>query len=80
MKSKQRFIAGAICPKCAEMDSLRLDSSDQSIECVDCGYTQTLRERETEQNKKQAAPVITRKVIANKINASKTIRVTNIKS
>jgi uncharacterized metal-binding protein (TIGR02443 family) len=37
----KRFIAGAVCPRCAEMDKLRMynDEQGQQVrECVRCGY------------------------------------------
>ena len=62
MNSKQkpkqkRFIAGANCPSCDELDSLALYSHDQSIECVSCGYTQTSQQRDQTENKKQSPSV-----------------------
>ena len=37
-----RFIAGAVCPKCGAMDTLKAGSEDDGRimvrECVDCGY------------------------------------------
>ena len=38
---KKRFIAGAVCPKCAAMDRLVVfeDTSGSVRECVECGYT-----------------------------------------
>lgn len=37
-----RFIAGAVCPKCGEMDALKAGYEDDGNimvrECVDCGY------------------------------------------
>ncbi|CAM3489412.1 YheV family putative zinc ribbon protein [Parendozoicomonas haliclonae] len=38
---KKRFIAGAVCPSCAEMDRLVV-YEDQGVtirECVNCGFT-----------------------------------------
>ncbi|WP_339339522.1 YheV family putative zinc ribbon protein [uncultured Oceanicoccus sp.] len=38
----KRFIAGAVCPRCAEMDKLVMyDNGDgqQVRECVSCGYS-----------------------------------------
>jgi uncharacterized metal-binding protein (TIGR02443 family) len=37
----KRFIAGAVCPRCSEMDKLMMYSDDkqqQVRECVRCGY------------------------------------------
>lgn len=41
---KKRFIAGVVCPKCAEMDKIRMyrDESDAEIrDCIACGFTET---------------------------------------
>ncbi|MFM2486674.1 YheV family putative zinc ribbon protein [Celerinatantimonas yamalensis] len=38
---KQRFIAGAVCPKCHEQDSLAIRTTPQErdqVVCVSCGY------------------------------------------
>ena len=34
----RRFIAGAVCPRCGEMDKLVVDSDADTRECVRCGY------------------------------------------
>ena len=56
--SPKRFIAGAVCPKCSEMDKImmfRQDGADYR-ECVACGFTDQLhiqpaaRELETRVN------------------------------
>lgn len=38
----KRFIAGAVCPRCGEMDRLRTYSSNEGTfkECVACDYTE----------------------------------------
>lgn len=40
MSNTKRFIAGAVCPKCAEMDRLvtYTDAGDTFKECVACGF------------------------------------------
>lgn len=40
MKQQRRFIAGAVCPKCAEMDRLVTYTNDEGSfrECVSCDY------------------------------------------
>ncbi|MGY0218575.1 YheV family putative zinc ribbon protein [Endozoicomonadaceae bacterium StTr2] len=45
MTVKKRFIAGAVCPKCGEMDRIVMfDQDDQSVrECVSCGFTDAMR-------------------------------------
>ncbi|WP_108126635.1 YheV family putative zinc ribbon protein [Saccharospirillum mangrovi] len=36
-----RFIAGAVCPRCGEMDTLKAgnDGNVMVRECVECGFT-----------------------------------------
>lgn len=61
IKRPRRFIAGAVCPKCAEMDKLVMFSNDEGEEvreCVACGYTQTTSEQAIEDQ--QAAELATR--------------------
>lgn len=48
MNRKKQFIAGAICPKCSEMDSLVLYADDQSVACVSCDYTKSSEQRDIE--------------------------------
>ncbi|MGB1906333.1 MAG: YheV family putative zinc ribbon protein [Spongiibacter sp.] len=43
----RRFIAGAVCPKCAEMDKTvmyRVSDTEQKRECVRCGHTETIHD------------------------------------
>jgi hypothetical protein len=42
-KNKKRFIAGATCPECNQLDSiaLTLENGVETLRCVSCGYTQT---------------------------------------
>ncbi len=43
----RRFIAGAVCPKCAEMDKTvmyRVNDTEQVRECVRCGFKETIRD------------------------------------
>jgi len=68
MKKNQRFIAGAQCPNCQSMDSLLLNQDDQSIQCVDCGYTQTPDERENKQKQAESKPNDTNKIDIKLIN------------
>ncbi len=41
----KRFIAGAVCPRCAEMDRLRTwrDEGREYRECISCGYQDAMR-------------------------------------
>lgn len=40
----KRFIAGAVCPRCGQMDKLRAWQEDrvQHRECVECDFTDTM--------------------------------------
>ena len=44
VRSQRRFIAGAVCPKCAKMDKLVVFKEDNNTvrECVSCGYRQKM--------------------------------------
>ena len=67
----RRFVAGAVCPRCSEMDKLVVynDGGKDYRECVACGYKEEMhfkpvaRELETrvnqsEDDKKDAVQVI----------------------
>ena len=43
-EAKKRFIAGAVCPACSEMDRIKMWDVDgvPHRECVACGYADTL--------------------------------------
>lgn len=43
----KRFIAGAVCPACSAMDTIKMFEVDgvPHRECVKCGYADTLDER-----------------------------------
>ena len=45
--TNKRFIAGAVCPACSEMDKIQMWNVDDvpHRECVGCGYADTLDER-----------------------------------
>lgn len=47
MKTPKRFIAGAICPSCKEVDKLVMWSEDNlpHRECMACGFTDTFDEK-----------------------------------
>tara|TARA_B110000971_G_C19681251_1_gene351198 strand:+ start:227 stop:472 length:246 start_codon:yes stop_codon:yes gene_type:complete len=40
-KAKKRFIAGAICPRCSEMDKITIFQENEKDfrHCVSCGFT-----------------------------------------
>lgn len=45
MSVVKRFIAGATCPRCGEMDTLRMYRDDvrEYRECIQCGFEDSLR-------------------------------------
>ena len=48
MPVTKRFIAGAVCPRCAAMDRIVTYSTDQGHfrECVSCGFHEKLQDPE----------------------------------
>lgn len=67
----RRFVAGAVCPRCSEMDKLVVynDEGKDYRECVACGYKEEMhfkpvareletRVNQTEADKKDAVQVI----------------------
>jgi len=59
----KRFIAGAVCPKCGEMDKIMMyqrDGVDQR-ECVRCGYHDEMR---FEQNPQELSTRVNAPVVA----------------
>lgn len=63
----KRFVAGAVCPRCGEMDRLRTwrDAVKEYRECILCGYQDAMRldgaappeELQTRVNREEEAPV-----------------------
>lgn len=45
MSVVKRFVAGATCPRCGEMDTLRMyrDEEREYRECVECGFEDSMR-------------------------------------
>ncbi len=35
----RRFIAGAVCPRCAAMDRIVVHADGETRECIDCGFS-----------------------------------------
>ncbi|WP_331344131.1 YheV family putative zinc ribbon protein [Cellvibrio sp. UBA7661] len=69
--TKRRFVAGAVCPRCSEMDKLVVFNEDGKDyrECVACGYKEEMRFKpaareletrvnQTEEDKRDAVQVI----------------------
>lgn len=48
---KKRFIAGAVCPRCSEMDKLVVytEEGKDFRECVSCGYKEEMRFQQSQQ-------------------------------
>jgi uncharacterized metal-binding protein (TIGR02443 family) len=62
-KRPRRFIAGAVCPKCSEMDRTVMytnDDGDEVRECISCGYSQTSKEQAQEEANSLATELTTR--------------------
>lgn len=45
----RRFVAGAVCPQCSEMDKIVVYRDDEKDfrECVSCGYKEEMRFKST---------------------------------
>ena len=37
---RRRFIAGAVCPRCGQMDKIVIDLNTDHRECVACGFSE----------------------------------------
>ncbi|MFC3152657.1 YheV family putative zinc ribbon protein [Litoribrevibacter euphylliae] len=49
---KKRFIAGAVCPRCSEMDKIVMYTDDNGVqtkECVACGFSENMKDLEQQQ-------------------------------
>lgn len=57
---KKRFIAGAVCPKCKEMDSIALTKENgvEKATCVLCGEQMTQAEEHVEKAVRSQEQVI----------------------
>jgi uncharacterized metal-binding protein (TIGR02443 family) len=61
-KKPRRFIAGAVCPKCSEMDRTVMyknDADEEVRECISCGFSQTTSEQALEDNTKELVTRVT---------------------
>jgi uncharacterized metal-binding protein (TIGR02443 family) len=49
-REKRRFVAGAICPKCQELDTISLyfENNVEKLECVACGYNEAQTDEKVE--------------------------------
>ena len=55
-----RFIAGAVCPSCGDMDSIMLKNDDSEIKCITCNY---FKMKDEEFGKKGAKVIESIKII-----------------
>jgi len=57
---KKRFIAGAVCPKCQQMDKIVVYAiaNKKFAECVRCGYKQEAEDEKAEKPKQEPKKVI----------------------
>ena len=39
-KQRPRFVAGAVCPSCQEMDRMVIDVSTDERRCIACGFVE----------------------------------------
>ena len=62
MSSRRRFIAGAVCPRCARMDRIVVDPDTDRRECVSCGYSEA-RPGQGSSNQLRPAPATALPVI-----------------
>ncbi|CAH9065480.1 hypothetical protein PSECIP111951_03371 [Pseudoalteromonas holothuriae] len=60
MRQKKRFIAGASCPKCKELDVMMLfkEHDVEKVECVKCGHVMTQPEEAVQASTRQFEQVI----------------------
>jgi uncharacterized metal-binding protein (TIGR02443 family) len=64
-KILKRFIAGAVCPRCAELDKLVMynDIHEQQIrECVRCGYSDIMTDQGPKENLGSNSEIITEEI------------------
>ena len=55
-----KFIAGAICPACGDIDTIMLKNDDSEIRCVSCNY---LKMKDQEFDKKGSNIIESIKII-----------------
>ena len=59
-RTRKRFVAGAICPKCKSMDTIMLffENNVEKLECVQCDYSEEQTEQQVEKAKRENESVI----------------------
>jgi uncharacterized metal-binding protein (TIGR02443 family) len=58
--SRRRFIAGAVCPRCALMDKIVVDLDTDQRVCVSCGFSEARPGLPGEDAKHKPAELLTR--------------------
>jgi len=46
MRRSRKFIAGAACPACGQVDKIYTEDGTQTWRCVNCGHDETQEEKE----------------------------------
>tara|TARA_B110000003_G_scaffold235891_1_gene240311 strand:- start:19 stop:315 length:297 start_codon:yes stop_codon:yes gene_type:complete len=57
---QKRFIAGVVCPKCGEMDKIRMyrdENGDELRDCVACGFTETYAQHKEAKEAETSEPL-----------------------
>jgi uncharacterized metal-binding protein (TIGR02443 family) len=59
-KIKKRFVAGAVCPNCKEMDTLMLyfENNVEKIQCVSCDFSKSQTDKNVSAATRQKEDVI----------------------
>lgn len=59
-RKKTRFIAGASCPQCKAVDTMKLfiENNVEKVECVQCGYQMAQPEAQVEKASRPTETVI----------------------
>ena len=53
-----RFIAGAVCPSCKEIDKIAITSDDQTIYCLSCDFKEHKPEESPTNQSKTGEPQV----------------------
>lgn len=63
-RQQRRFIAGAVCPRCGEMDKIVVDMETQTRECVACDFSEA---RPTDPNPQGELPTRVSRAAARRV-------------
>lgn len=59
-RSTRRYIAGAVCPRCGQMDKIVIDMETDRRECVACGFQEQRPSGPAERSEADAVEIPTR--------------------